>query len=191
MAALAVALGIGSLVAGAFSGSKDREQAKKAAEAQQAQNDKNELFLDKKTKEAGALTKGLFESASQNRLAGSKRALDILGQSIPQQLSTFRQGNLAAQEQLLAGLPQIQNALLGLPTDLSTLQPRQSTFDPSFTQQKLPFFQSPSAALAIAGAGQQPFGAPPVKPATTLNSFGFGGGRNTNSTLNPAAFAGF
>lgn len=50
----------------------------------------------------------------------------------------FGAGNVAAQEQLIGGLPQIQAALLGQPVDFSQFQPTQLTPDLGFTQAQLP-----------------------------------------------------
>ena len=89
----------------------------------------------------------LFGSAFENRNLGAQAALDVFGQTIPQQFGTFQQGNVGAQQQLLAGLPQFQNAILGLPADLSGLQPQTIDVDTSFAQQQLPEFVSPQQAL--------------------------------------------
>ena len=139
-------------VIGALGASQDRKQSKKALKTQQAQNASNAKFLAKQTAKAEGQITNLFGASQSNQQEGFKRALEILGQTIPQQLSTFQQGNVGAQEQLLAGLPQIQNALLGRQVDLSGLQPKQVQFDPSFTQQKIPFFQDSRQALEQAGA---------------------------------------
>ena len=61
-----------------------------------------------------------FPKAQEARRQGFQGALDVFGQSIPQQLQAFQGGNVGAQQALLGGLPQQQNAILGLPTDLST-----------------------------------------------------------------------
>ena len=101
----------------------------------------------------------LTPAAEQNRLMGAQRGLDILGQSIPQQFSTFQQGNVGAQQQQIGGLSQIQNALLGLPVDTSGFQPQTLDFDTSFAQQQLPEFISTTQALGLNPDGteiQQP-----------------------------------
>lgn len=89
----------------------------------------------------------LFPAAEQAQQLGFQGALDVLGQTIPQQLGTFQQGNIGAQQNLLGGLQQQQNAILGLPTDFSGFQPQQVSFDPSFAQQQLPQFQTSQQAL--------------------------------------------
>ena len=98
----------------------------------------------------------LFGSAFENRNLGAQAALDVFGQTIPQQFSTFQQGNVGAQNTLLAGLPQFQNAILGLPTDLSGLQPQTIDVDTSFAQQQLPQFISPQQALQQPQTQQNP-----------------------------------
>mgnify|MGYP003645586734 FL=1 len=77
--------------------------------------------------------------AQQQANQGFQGALDVFGQSNPAQMDVFQQGNLGAQQALIAGLPQIQNAILGGNVDLSGLQPFQvQQPDMSFMQQTLP-----------------------------------------------------
>lgn len=87
--------------------------------------------------------KQLFPAAQQNAAQGFQGALDVFGQSVPTQGDVFTQGNVAAQQQILAGLPQIQNAILGGNVDLSALQPTQLSPDLGFMQQQLPQFINP------------------------------------------------
>ena len=119
-------------------------------QAQIAANAETLRFIKEIGAKAGEEAKQLFQTAEGNLQTGMQAGLNIFGQAIPQQLSTFQQGNVGAQEQLLAGLPQIQNALLGQQVDLSGLQPKQVQFDPSFFQQQLPQFQGSAPALARA-----------------------------------------
>lgn len=125
-----------------------------------AANAETLALIKEQTAQGRQDVKQLFGSAQQNLLTGQQRALDIFGQTIPQQLDTFQQGNVAAQEQLIAGLPQVQNALLGLPTDLSGFQPTKIDFDASFAQQQLPQFQNPQltniAPPPVLGGDTQP-----------------------------------
>lgn len=79
-----------------------------------------------------------------NRNIGFSAAADVLRASQPQQLSTFQQGNVQAQGTIAGGLPQIQSAILGTPTDFSQFQPQQVSFDPSFLQQAFPQFIFPT-----------------------------------------------
>ncbi len=84
----------------------------------------------------------LFPQAQQTAQQGFQGALDVFGQSLPAQTDVFQQGNIGAQQAILAGLPQIQNALLGGNVDFSQLQPfRAQQPDLSFFQQQLPQLQ--------------------------------------------------
>ena len=67
----------------------------------------------------------LFAGSGQAQQRGFGSALEFLGESLGQQVAPFQQGNVLAQQQISRGLPQIQNALLGIPTDLSGFQSRQ------------------------------------------------------------------
>jgi len=90
----------------------------------------------------------LFPAAQQNAQQGFQGALDVFGQSIPAQTGVFQQGNVAAQNQILAGLPQMQNAILGGQVDYSALQPTQLQMpDLSFLQQQLPQTVDPYAPV--------------------------------------------
>lgn len=67
--------------------------------------------------------KPLFEQAQADITGGFDRARDVFAEILPQQAGLFQAGNLTAQNTLLAGLPQIQNAILGnAPVDFSGLQ---------------------------------------------------------------------
>ncbi len=102
--------------------------SKKAAEAQQEGIDKASGITRQQFEQARQDVKGLFSGAREASRAGFQGALDVFGRTVPLQIGTIQQGNVAAQESLLAGLPQIQSALLGGPVDLSGLQARQIEF---------------------------------------------------------------
>lgn len=148
--AAATAAAVAAAVIGGASAAADRSQNKKALKTQQEQNASNATFLSDQSSKASKQATTLFDLSEKNRKLGAQRALGILGQTIPQQIGAFQQGNLGAQQQLVAGLPQIQNALMGLPTDVSSFQPQQVQIDPSFSQQTLPHFQT-SKSLGLTG----------------------------------------
>lgn len=138
----------------------------------------------------------LFPSGQQAQAQGFQAALDVLGQSIPGQTDVFTQGNVGAQGQLLAGLPQIQAAILGQPVDLSGLQPVNINAPTGFAQQRLPFEVAPNLLSGSSGdlerllqrlttpggggggATAQPFPNPvrPIQQEGFGGSFGGGGG---------------
>ena len=78
------------------------------------------------------------EFARQAQKLGTASALDVNAQLAPAQIGAFQQGNIGAQQSLLSGLAQQQNALFGQPVDLSTLQAGSVNFDPTQFQAALP-----------------------------------------------------
>jgi hypothetical protein len=99
----------------------------------------------------------IFPQAQRTGQQGFQSALDVFGQSLPAQTDVFQQGNIGAQQAILAGLPQIQNALLGGNVDFSQLQPTQvQTPDLGFFQQTLPQIQQ-QQQLAAMNSGLGPY----------------------------------
>lgn len=143
----------------------DRNAAGDAVDAQAAQNARNEAFIAKQAQKARKDLIPLFNAAQNNLRLGAQSALDVFGQTLPRQQNVFRAGNIEAQKQILAGLPQIQNAILGREVDLSALQPKGVSVDQSFIHQTAPQFQKPdldhqarAKRNAAALAGQAPQG---------------------------------
>ena len=129
--------------------------SKKAADASDRASQTASNRINTSTAQARGDLFKLFPSAQQAGQQGFQGALDVFGNSVPAQQQAFQGGNVAAQNQILAGLPQIQNALLGNQVDLSQLQayeaPQQ---DLSFLNQQLPVAEN--AAL---NGGLGPFSA--------------------------------
>ena len=85
----------------------------------------------------------IFPQALEAQNRGFQQAQDFLaGQVLPQQAQAFQTGNVQAQETLLAGLPQIQQAILGGQVDTSGLQARTTPFQ-QFTGEFTPFMERP------------------------------------------------
>jgi len=95
----------------------------------------------------------LFGTADIARQGGFSSALDFLSGAPAAQIAPFQQGNVAAQQQIARGLPQIQNALLGLPTDLSGFQAQQIGRPADFNFDLSSF--GPQQPAAAASAQQQ------------------------------------
>lgn len=115
-----------------FGGTDDSAQME-----QLAQNQRNEGYIRQMAQQArGDLQRG-YSSAGQTLGQNYQGALDVMGQAIPQQLSTFQQGNLAAQNYLLGGMPMYEAALRGRPIDYGAQQAFAVQYDPSFAQQRL------------------------------------------------------
>jgi hypothetical protein len=130
-----------SVVKTVFGGEDDSAQ-----KAQIKQNAAATALIAEKGEEAAEIANQLFPASDVNRNLGLQAALDVIGQSAPQQFSAFQQGNVGAQQALLSGQQQVQNAILGLPASLSGMQPQAVQFDPGFLQQQLPdFITSPQA----------------------------------------------
>ena len=150
-----------SFITDAFFGGAEKEAAKRQTESAE----RGIEAVQAATAQARRDAIPLFQGGQQNLLAGFQGALDVLGQSAPSQIGAFQQGNVGAQQQLLAGLPAQQAAILGGNIDLSSLQPQQINLgDLSFLQQQLPQFQTINQALAV----------PKVStPNTNINPFSF------------------
>lgn len=98
-------------------------------------------FLKETTGQAREDIFNYGNQAMGNRLLGAGGALDIFRQSIPEQSRLFGRGNRQAQATQASGLPQQINALLGLPTDFSGLQPKGLTPNMGFaTNAQMPDF---------------------------------------------------
>ena len=138
-----------------FGGTDDSAQ-----KSQKSANSRNIRRIERDTKVAREEAKGLFSASDTNRNMGFQAALDVMGQSIPEQMRAYRQGNVVAQQTLLAGLPQIQNALLGNQIDMTGLEPQYLDMVPTFSQQQLPQFTG--SVDALAGNQQQAQAAPNI-----------------------------
>jgi len=141
-------MGVGAAIAGAAvvgAVASDRASSK-AAKAQGKASDASLAYTKQAADEARADINRLFPQAQQAGQQGFQGAMDVFNQSINPQMQAFQGGNVAAQNQILAGLPQMQNAILGNPIDYSQLQayeaPQQ---DLSFMNQQLPYFQQQDA----------------------------------------------
>ena len=111
-------------------------------------------FIKQQGRQSRGDSIALGQAGFENRNLGNQAALDVLAQTIPQQFDAFSQGNTGAQSTLLAGLPQINNAILGLPVDMSGLQPQRINYDTGFANQQLPNFVNPDLQ---AQQPQQPY----------------------------------
>jgi len=121
-----------------FGGTDDSAQ-----KAQTRSNAQTQRFIAEQTAKARKDILDIFPVAEDNRNLGFQGALDILSQTIPQSQRALQTGNLQAQQHLLAGLPQIQNALLGTaPVNFTGFRPQTVPLDLGFASQQLPNFTS-------------------------------------------------
>jgi len=132
----AAAIG-GAALLGAVS---SRNTTKSAINATEKAADKSSAQIEAANQRAREDLFKLFPAAQQNMQQGYQGALDVFNQTLPQQANVFQAGNVAAQNQLLAGMPQYQNAILGAPVDYSKFQAtqlQQPNFD--FANQQLQY----------------------------------------------------
>lgn len=90
--------------------------------AQQKSNKRSQEFTEAQAKQAREDAVNLYASAADPLQRGYQGALDALGGAMREQITNASQGNFYAQQALLAGMPQYQNAILGMPVDNSALQ---------------------------------------------------------------------
>lgn len=136
-----------SIIKDTFFGGAEKD----AAKAQQKGIERGMEATEQAIAQARGDISKLFPAAQQNAQQGFQGALDVFGQAIPAQANIFQQGNVAAQNQIAAGLPQMQNAILGSPVDYSQMQATQLAMpDLSFLQQQLPEYIDPYATQAPA-----------------------------------------
>lgn len=123
---------------------------KSAQNAQIASNEQTLALQDKLAQQARRDVSMLFPAAQDNYLAGQQAALNIFGEAAPRQADAFLQGNMGAQQQISRGLPQMQNALMGMPVDYSAFQPTAIQADTSWMQNvQMPQFTTPQQAMAL------------------------------------------
>jgi len=129
---------VATIGAGVVGAGATAYSANKAAKAGEKNNAASQAFVEQTSRDAFNDAKRLYGAGSAAQNAGNQAALDVFGQAIPEQMSTYLQGNTNAQNQLSRGAPQIVNALKGAPIDYSAFAPQQINTDTSWAQQTLP-----------------------------------------------------
>ena len=103
--------------------------SKKAGDIAEKTGDQQLAYLADQEEKARNDINTLIPQATQSRLQGNQRAMDLLGQASPITMGAMQQGNMGAQDVLAGSMPQIQNALMGGNVDYSFMQPRQINAD--------------------------------------------------------------
>lgn len=103
-----------------------------AQKAQIAANQRSQEFIEDQALKAENAAGRLFDSSAANLLAGNSAAANLYKDAFNPQMNTLNQGYSNAQNQIYRGMPQIQNALMGLPIDYAAFQPQQITPNTSF-----------------------------------------------------------
>ena len=130
----------GSIVSGII-GAKG---AKDAAGAQIDAAKEGQALITEAADKAKAEVIPIFRQARRDAQAGFEAGLGVVKEAVPAQIDAFQQGNVGAQETLLAGFQPFQQALLGLQPDLSGIQPLQINADTSFLDKELAVSPPPS-----------------------------------------------
>ena len=190
---MAVGAAIAGVVVSGASAISQKNQSKKAIKSQETQADAAMQYQKDAAAQARADLNRLFPAAQQSAQQGFQGAADIFGQFVPQQSDIYQQGNINAQNAILAGLPQMQNALMGGNVDLSGLQASQQ-FQPNFdflNQQIAQPQVNPTGAPTNADMGVGMV-LPPNSPFTgpVQSSQGGFGGFGGNSSGGIGAFLG-
>lgn len=115
----ALLAGAAATGAAAIGDSMSNKAAIKSAEKQKAAS---QAFIEKQIAQARSDIFKLFPEAQKSRQQGLDASLSLYNQAYPQMQETFQQGNVQAQQALINGLPQIQNAIMGRAVDMSGLQ---------------------------------------------------------------------
>lgn len=123
-------MGFLSDLVGTFTGSTARD----ASKAQIEEAERSKQFIQKGINEAKTAVDKYGQGARQSQGQGFQGALDIFSQTLPQQAGLFQQGNMGAQQALLSGLPQMNNAILGRQVDYNAMQPQQFDYNMDFSQ---------------------------------------------------------
>lgn len=136
--------------AAAKGASDSNKAAKESNKIQEEQGQASREYIEAQSGQARADAEDLFPAAELNLLAGQQAALDVFGQSLPQQMGAIRAGSDAARQ-----------AILGTGTGQVNFTP-----DMSFSQQVLPTLRDPSqrfgSAADIAGSPIHGLGPAPV-----------------------------
>jgi len=128
----------GSLAASVKAGQDAKSDASKGRKLQAAENAASRAAIQKGQQTARGDVERLMPEAQVLRGLGAQSAIDIFGSSMPAQYGAFQQGNIGAQEAILSGLQQQNNAIMGNPTDFSGLQPHWQQPDFSFLPNQIP-----------------------------------------------------
>ena len=139
MAFIAAGAAIVSAGIGASGASKDRKSIEAANETAQRQRAESMEFINSSIKQnRGDLFK-LFPSAQESLQTGMQASMDIFNQAFPEQLRTFQQGNMGAQNQIIAGHNPQMAAILGQPINYN---PQATQIQAPQLQGRLPEFGS-------------------------------------------------
>lgn len=159
-----------------FGGSDDSGQTAQI----KANKDALKLQADLANMARGDVTK-LFPLSDVNRNVGYQSALDMIAAGTPNQIAAFQQGNTGAQNALISGQQQFQNAIMGNPVGMG--QAQQFNVDTSYLNQQLPSFVGVGSIADLQNLLENP---------SSLADYlgGFGGAQAQNPPASAAQYQG-
>jgi flagellar biosynthesis/type III secretory pathway protein FliH len=107
-----------------------------AQRATQAQNQLSQQFIKAQEGRAQDYLSGAMPRMQDATYQGFQGAADVVGSLAPQQINALQQGNVAAQQQLIQGLPAFQRALMGQPLNYNP-QAFQAQVNPALFQRQV------------------------------------------------------
>jgi len=137
-----------------------------AQRATQAQNQLSQQFIQAQEGRAQDFLAGAMPGMQNAVYQGFQGAADVVGSMAPQQINALQQGNVAAQQYLMQGLPAFQRALMGQPLNYNP-QAFQAQVNPALFQRQVfnPMAQMQGAPQQMAqqpAMMQQPMGGQPM-----------------------------
>lgn len=114
--------GTATAAATMYAAKLDYDAAKEANATALKQREEAQKFIEKQTNQARGDIFQLFPAGQKARQQGIQSGFDLYKAALPTQTQYFQQGNIQAQNQQLAGLGQIQNAILGRPINQNALK---------------------------------------------------------------------
>lgn len=142
--------GIGTV----FGAKSSKDSAKDSLRAQQKQNEQNQKFLEEMYRQGKSDVLKYVPQGAESARQAYERAYEIARQAGQDRLGVATRGNMDAQRTLIAGLPQMNNAILGEDVDLSGLRASDAGINAGSTYQAM---RLPPGAIqnALAGAADQ------------------------------------
>lgn len=183
--AWATAAAVGAGAAGLYGAKQQHDSADDALDAQQDQNAASEAFL---REQYGKGRKDALKYIPQGAEAAQKayeRAYEIANQAGRKRLNATTKGNVNAQKTLLAGLPQMNNAILGNDVDLSGLKPRTTSVGGGNGVYDAMDYSPGDVPNALAGASEDR-----ANTSTSAYDYSIEPGRTSNASLVQQALAG-
>jgi hypothetical protein len=135
-----------------FGGTDDSGQ-----KAQQQSNERSQAYIEQQSGLARGNANDLYQQGDYARNLGINLAMALMGQSLPQQMGLYQQGNMQAQRQYQQGQSDYESGILGTPRQSAnqwaygSALPAQSSY-----QTQLPNFNQTWNVNQASGTTAQP-----------------------------------